>query len=38
VADSSQEHGTPWWGWVLILAAVAMLAGMVIKALSTGGD
>jgi hypothetical protein len=31
------DGGTPWWGWVLILAALAMLAGVLVKALGTGG-
>jgi len=36
VTDSNQYNRTPLWGWVLILVALAMFVGMVIKALSTG--
>jgi hypothetical protein len=34
--DSQQYNRTPLWGWVLILIALAMIVGMVIKVLSTG--
>jgi hypothetical protein len=34
--DRTQAGGMPAWGWVVLLIAVAMCVGMVIKALSTG--
>jgi hypothetical protein len=36
VTDSDQYSRTPLWGWLLIVIALAMLVGMVIRALSTG--
>ncbi len=27
---------TPLWGWVLLIAAVAMFVGLIVKALGTG--
>ena len=35
MADS-HDGGTPWWGWVIIVAALAMFAGLLIKTLGTG--
>jgi hypothetical protein len=37
VAPYPAENGTPWWGWLLILVAIAMLVGVVVKSMSTGG-
>ena len=36
MSESQQYSRTPLWGWLLIVIALAMLVGMVIKALSTG--
>jgi len=38
VSDSPQYSGTPWWGWLIIVVAAAMLVGVVLKAVSTGGS
>jgi len=37
MADDYRSGGTPLWGWVLIVAAVAMFAGVVYRSLATGG-
>jgi len=37
VADNQGYDRTPLWGWVIILAALAMFIGLVVKSLSTGG-
>jgi hypothetical protein len=36
VTDTPQYEGTPWWGWLLIVIALSMFAGLIVKALSTG--
>jgi hypothetical protein len=36
VNDAPNDGGTPLWGWVLILIALAMIVGMLVKSLSTG--
>jgi hypothetical protein len=36
MADNQGYERTPLWGWVLIIAAIAALIGVVLKALSTG--
>ena len=35
--DAREYDRTPLWGWVVLIAAVAMMVGLVFKALSTGG-
>jgi hypothetical protein len=37
MADESRDDGTPWWGWVVIIAAIAAFAGLIVKSLGTGG-
>jgi hypothetical protein len=34
--DRSPYGGTPWWGWALIIVALAMMVGVLVKSLSTG--
>jgi hypothetical protein len=34
---SDNYERTPLWGWVVIIAAVAMFVGLLLKSLSTGG-
>lgn len=34
--DQSQYDGIPAWGWVVLIIAIAICVGMVVKALSTG--
>jgi hypothetical protein len=34
---AEQYGGTPWWGWLLILAALAMFVGLIVKSIATGG-
>jgi hypothetical protein len=37
MADASHDDGTPWWGWVIIVAAIAAFVGLLVKSLGTGG-
>lgn len=37
MSDNPQSSGMPAWGWLLIVIALAMLAGLIYKTLSTGG-
>jgi hypothetical protein len=37
VPDASYDSRTPVWGWLIIIVAIAMFVGLVLKALSTGG-
>jgi hypothetical protein len=37
LSDNSHDGRTPLWGWVLIVAALAMFAGLILHALGTGG-
>ena len=34
---ADQYDRTPWWGWLLILGALAMFVGLIVKSVSTGG-
>jgi hypothetical protein len=36
VSDAPDYDRTPWWGWVLMVAAAAMFIGLILKSLSTG--
>jgi hypothetical protein len=36
MTDGTPGSRTPLWGWVLILVALAMLVGLLIKTLGTG--
>jgi hypothetical protein len=36
MTDGPPDSRTPLWGWVLILIALAMFAGLLIKTLGTG--
>jgi hypothetical protein len=38
MADNTPDDRTPLWAWILIIAALAMLIGVLIKSLSTGGS
>ena len=35
MADPAYDNGTPWWGWVLIVAALAMFVGLIVKSLGS---
>ena len=35
--DNREYDRTPLWGWVVLLVAAAMMIGLVVKALGTGG-
>jgi hypothetical protein len=34
---SEDYRGTPLWGWVVILAALAMFVALLYKSLASGG-
>ena len=36
MAENRDYNRTPLWGWVLIIGALAMFVGLVVKALGTG--
>jgi len=36
VADNQGYDGTPVWGWVLIVIALATFIGLLVRTLSTG--
>ena len=37
MADDYRDGGTPLWGWVIIVAALAMFAALIYKSFATGG-
>ena len=37
MSDQAPDGGTPVWGWVIILAAVAMFVALIVHTLGTGG-
>jgi hypothetical protein len=37
MSDNQGYNRTPLWGWVLIIAALAMFVGLIVKTLGTAG-
>ena len=37
MAENQNYDRIPLWGWVLIIVAVAMVVGLLVKTLGTGG-
>ena len=37
MSDKQGYNRTPLWGWVLIIAALAMFVGLIVKTLGTAG-
>jgi hypothetical protein len=37
MADNQGYDRTPLWGWVLVVIALAMFVGLLVKTLGTGG-
>lgn len=36
MAENRDYNRTPLWGWVLIIGALAMFVGLIVKTLGTG--
>jgi hypothetical protein len=37
VSDAPDYDRTPWWGWLIMVAAAAMFIGLIVTALKSGG-